>query len=126
MVASLRIELFPVDLRRTVPFYVEVLRFEVVRDDRPLDTYLALRRGSVELGLSERSEAAPGSRRPPHGAELVLEVDDVAAERDHVADRAELDEDLTERPWGLTDFRVLDPDGSYWRVTGRAGPGARS
>jgi hypothetical protein len=27
--------------------------------------------------------------------------------------------ELTRRPWGLTDFRVMDPDGYYWRVTSR-------
>jgi catechol 2,3-dioxygenase-like lactoylglutathione lyase family enzyme len=29
-------------------------------------------------------------------------------------------EDLAGRPWGLRDFRLLDPSGYYWRVTGRA------
>jgi hypothetical protein len=31
-----------------------------------------------------------------------------------------LAEDLQERPWGLTDFRILDPAGYYLRITGRA------
>jgi hypothetical protein len=26
-------------------------------------------------------------------------------------------EGLTSRPWGLRDFRLVDPDGYYWRVT---------
>jgi uncharacterized glyoxalase superfamily protein PhnB len=26
-------------------------------------------------------------------------------------------ETLTARPWGLRDFRLLDPDGYYWRIT---------
>jgi len=32
-----------------------------------------------------------------------------------------LDEDLQDRPWGLRDFRILDPDGYYLRITNRAG-----
>jgi hypothetical protein len=28
-----------------------------------------------------------------------------------------LAEPLTDRPWGLRDFRVVDPDGYYLRVT---------
>ena len=28
-----------------------------------------------------------------------------------------LEEDITARPWGLRDFRLLDPDGYYWRIT---------
>jgi hypothetical protein len=54
--------------------------------------------------------------------ELVLEVDDVMAERDRVITAGwPLAEDLQDRPWGLTDFRLLDPAGYYLRITGRAG-----
>jgi hypothetical protein len=52
--------------------------------------------------------------------ELVLEVDDLGAEHDRVrASGWPLAEDLHERPWGLTDFRVLDPSGYYLRITDR-------
>lgn len=30
-----------------------------------------------------------------------------------------LEEGLTSRPWGLSDFRLLDPHGHYLRITGR-------
>jgi lactoylglutathione lyase len=33
--------------------------------------------------------------------------------------RAEIAEPIAERPWGLRDFRLADPDGYYWRVTTR-------
>jgi len=59
MAATLRCEIFPADLDATVGFYVSVLGFELVRDER-------------------------------------------------------------DRPWGLRDFRLLDPSGYYWRITGRA------
>ena len=50
----------------------------------------------------------------------MLVVDDVQAERDRlVAAGVELAEDLTDRPWGLTDVRVHDPDGYYLRITDR-------
>ena len=64
---------------------------------------------------------ARAARRPPAGVELVLEVDDVGAERDQIA-AAEwpITEDLRDRPWGLRDFRVLDPAGYYLRITDRA------
>lgn len=39
-------------------------------------------------------------------------------ERDRVVAAGwSLAEDLTRRPWGLVDFRLLDPDGYYLRVT---------
>ena len=63
----------------------------------------------------------------PRQVELVLEVDDLEAARARVLDSGwALDEDLTARPWGLTDFRLLDPSGYYWRVTEPAGGGTDS
>lgn len=118
--ANLRIELFPPDLDAFVAFWTEVLGFVLERDERASPSpYVALRRGAVRVG------AAPGwgeddrdARRPPTGAEIVLEVADVVGERDRVARLWPLEEDLLLRPWGLRDFRVLDPAGHYVRLTG--------
>jgi uncharacterized glyoxalase superfamily protein PhnB len=67
---------------------------------------------------------ARAARLPPAGVELVLEVDDVVAERDQVTAAGwPITEDLHDRPWGLRDFRVLDPAGYYLRITDR-GPGS--
>jgi lactoylglutathione lyase len=83
---------------------------------------VSLTRGSVRIGAARRAVLdGAAERRPPTGVELVLEVDDVAAERDRVAAAGwPLAEDLRERPWGLTDFRILDPAGYYLRITSRA------
>ncbi|MCI9890089.1 VOC family protein [Micrococcales bacterium 31B] len=52
----------------------------------------------------------------------MIDVDDVRAARERVtAAGVELIADLTEQPWGLTDFRFADPDGFYLRVTNRYG-----
>ncbi len=62
----------------------------------------------------------PEARRPPVGVELVLEVDDLDFERERVAEAGwPVADKITERPWGLSDFRLLDPDGYYWRITAR-------
>jgi len=117
---SLRCELFPDDLDAALRFYVEILAFEVERDERTSSTpYAALSRGGVRLGLSRRPEVADrGDRRPPVGVELVLEVENLqAAHQQVVCAGWPIVEDLTDRPWGLTDFRVLDPAGYYWRIT---------
>ena len=66
---------------------------------------------------------APSSRGQDQeaGAELVLEVDDVAAERGRVVAAGwPLHEELQDRPWGLKDFRILDPAGYYLRITDRS------
>ena len=82
-----------------------------------------MQRGAVRVGAARRAVAAArAARLPPTGVELVLEVDDVAAERDLVTAAGwPLDQDLQNRAWGLTDFRVVDPAGYYLRITSRAG-----
>lgn len=48
----------------------------------------------------------------------VLEVDDLERDRERVAATGwPVSEEITERLWGLRDFRLLDPDGYYWRIT---------
>ena len=119
-----RFEIFPDDLDLTIDFYTRVLRFRLTADrrDEPI-AYVSLRRGGVRIG-AVRAEVpdARAARLPPAGVELVLEVDDVRAERDAVVAAGwPISEDLQHRPWGLTDFRILDPAGYYLRITDRAG-----
>ncbi|GAB3596252.1 VOC family protein [Microbacterium tumbae] len=121
MPASLRIELFPTDLERALTFYTAVLGFALEQDDRTLPApYAAVRRDAVRIGMLA-SPGAAGARVPPLGVEIVIEVDDITAERDRViAAGGVLQDDLQRRPWGLTDFRMLDPDGHFLRLTERA------
>jgi lactoylglutathione lyase len=124
MEMTLRFEIFPADLDETVDFYSRVLGFSLTADRRAdANAYVALRRGQVRVGAARRPAAgAREVRRPPSGVELVLEVDDIVGERDRVvAEGWPLEEDLQDRPWGLTDFRLLDPSGYYLRITNRAG-----
>jgi lactoylglutathione lyase len=100
-----------------------VLGFVVLKDQRDVPAaYVYLGRGGVRVGaLREDAPADHAARRPPSGVELVLEVDDIGAERDRVVAAGwPLDENLQHRSWGLTDFRILDPDGYYLRITDRA------
>jgi lactoylglutathione lyase len=121
---SLRLEVFPSDLGRFVDFYVRVLRFDLIADRRGTSApYVSVRRGAVNIGATRAWQTVDASSRAvPAGAELVIEVDDLVAERDAlVAADYPLAEDITERPWGLADFRAFDPDGYYIRFTTRDG-----
>jgi len=122
----LRLELFVVDLDRSVAFYERVLGLALER--READ-YASLRGGELVLGLGAVA-ALPERRDGPGfsqerlrgdrgaGAELVLEVDDLEAALHRVERTGHpLAEALRRRPWGLRDFRLVDPDGYYWRVT---------
>jgi lactoylglutathione lyase len=119
---AMRFEIFPADLDATADFYTRVLGFALVRDERDHEVaYLSLERDDVRIGALARPEIADsGQRRPPTGAEIVLEVDDLETSRDRVrSEQCPIEEDITARPWGLDDFRLLDPSGYYLRITTR-------
>jgi uncharacterized glyoxalase superfamily protein PhnB len=120
MPATLRVEVFPAEIDRAVAFYT-TLGFTVTRrHEGPPMRYASMQYGQVRLGLAEREPADPALRMLPIGTEIVVDVDDVRAERDRVvAAGIPLLEDLVTREWGLTDFRLTDPDGFYWRFTSR-------
>jgi lactoylglutathione lyase len=131
MTLRLRLELFVDDLDRSVAFYTGLLGFDLDRRDAG---YASLRRGDVVLGLGPVAKlpeaGGPGfsQRRlaagKGAGVEIVLELDDepaVAALHDRCRAGGVVVEPLRDRPWGLRDFRLLDPDGYYLRITHRAG-----
>jgi len=121
---TLWFEIFPDDLDVIVDFCTRVLLFRLAADQRSEPSpYVALQRDDVRIGAARRAGPdARTARMPPAGVELVLEVDDVLAERDRViAAGWPLAEDLQDRPWGMKDFRILDPAGYYLRITDRAG-----
>lgn len=125
MVTSLRMELFVSDLLRSVEFYRSVLGFEVGRHG---EDYASVRDGDVVLGLALVANL-PKSDGPGFtqarlagdrgaGVEIVLEVDDLSAAAARViAAGYPISEPPQRRPWGLTDFRLFDPDGYYLRIT---------
>jgi lactoylglutathione lyase len=121
----LRIELFVDDLDTSIGFYA-ALGFAVERREHD---YASLRWGDAVIGLGPIAKLPPSGPGPGFtrerlagvrgaGTEIVLEVDDldVALAAVHAAGHA-LAEEPTDRPWGLRDFRLTDPDGYYLRLT---------
>jgi predicted enzyme related to lactoylglutathione lyase len=118
-------EIFPDDADETADFYEGVLGFVVTDDRRHAELpYLGMARDEVRLGAT--TVLGPGERRhrlPPTGVEIVLEVDDLQAERDRVHRAGwPVAQDITLQPWGRRDFRLLDPNGYYLRLTERQAP----
>jgi catechol 2,3-dioxygenase-like lactoylglutathione lyase family enzyme len=133
---NLRLELFVADMERAIAFYRDVLGFKLLRRD---PGYASVGHGDVVFGLgpiAKLPESGGYFTRPRLaqerglGVEIVLEVDDVrAAHAAVVGSGYPILEPLQERPWGLTDFRLADPDGYYLRITSRgrgAGDGDRA
>ena len=123
---GVRLELFVADMDASIAFYRRVLGFELVREE---SDYASLRSGSVTFGLGPIAKLPTqgGYFTRPRlagdrgaGVEIVLEVDDVAAYRRRVETSGyPVLHELQARPWGLTDFRLADPDGYYLRLTSR-------
>lgn len=123
--ASLRLELFVDDVQRSVDFYTGVLGFDLVYGDA---SYATVQGGQVRLGIGPKSGLGAGHYFNPElgdervglGVEIVIEVDDVQNAYDAVCAAGwPRESELAEQDWGLTDFRVADPDGYYLRLTSR-------
>jgi lactoylglutathione lyase len=121
---GLRAELFVTDVARSVAFYRDVLGFEVLR--QAPGGYKSVGREGAVLGLSDVARLPEDHPARPdrgdalgRGVELVVMVDDVAGLHARARDSGEGSVSaLATQPWGLTDFRVVDPDGYYIRITG--------
>ena len=120
MPASLRIEVFPSDMKRFLDFYVGILQFNIRKQE---GTYVFVQRDDIFIGAIEVSnnDTLPEKeryRRPTKGIEIVFEVDNLVAERDRILSQGwKLVDDIKKQEWGLEDFRLVDPDGYYVRIT---------
>ena len=120
---ELHLELFVDDLARSRSFYTGVLGFNVIRQKS--DGFTELRRGSAVIALNHTSvlhaqhpARARDDERIARGVEVVLITEQLAEiYEDVLASGWPLSTALTEQPWGMTDFRIVDPDGCYIRVS---------
>lgn len=125
---GLRYELFVDDIERSCHFYEQVLGFSR-HSVIPGESYTPISSGPVKIGVELATEL-PGDHHfnqeklAGHrgvGLEIVIEVDDVDAFYEHATARIESAqgqvEPIRDSSWGLRDFRVVDPDGYYTRVT---------
>jgi catechol 2,3-dioxygenase-like lactoylglutathione lyase family enzyme len=127
---GLRFELFVDDVEASVRFYGATLELLPPESWSP-DGYVPLRAGAVTIGVQHYTKLPAehhfnrvrlaGPRGV--GVEIVIEVDDVDRAYAFASPEAERHrgriEPLAERSWGAKDFRLIDPDGYYVRVTSR-------
>ncbi len=121
--AQLQINLAVRDMDRAVQFYIKYLGFkEMVLNPG----YVLLHRGALIIGLKTDEllwHPAVVDHNPKDlvrgvGIELVLEVSDIDCFYRQIQDSGiSIQEPLVDRPWGAKDFRILDSEGYYWRIT---------
>ncbi len=128
------------DLYRSAVFYTHALGFSVQytrpfgialdqpvhpESHRPVLQYVSLRNGRVVLGLAPWPDLPAGHhlRRGPEamrglGVEILVRSTDVNAAERQVGEAGFPIESPAQRPpCGATDFRAINPDGYYIRVT---------
>ena len=104
------------DLQATIAFYTNALGFTLMGTLEDPPTWCSLRRDDVELMFvwfpphdhGPEEEDHPG---PAMSGVLYVRCEDVAALHEQVKARAQICEPLTDQPYGMREFAVLDPSG---------------
>ncbi len=121
----MRIELFVKNLNDSAKFYTDVLGFTKGKES---DKYISMRNGDAVIGLGvlslldDNHYLKPGSESERKGVcvEIVFEVDDIKTYVNKIQNsNYPIETGVTVRPWGATDFRIVDPDGYYIRITSK-------
>ena len=110
-VLSSRVLLHPVDFERSLRFYAESLGLHIYREwgsGSSRGAVFFLGGGFLELSGSSRTTASEASEN----TRLWLQVRDVNAVVSQVGDAGiEIIEPPTDKPWGLREMQIRDPDG---------------
>jgi lactoylglutathione lyase len=132
LLLGLRFERFVDDVEASVSFYGATLGLVPPENWSP-EGYVPLRTGAVTVGVQNHTKLpvehhfSASHLAGPRGVglEIVIEVDDV--DRAYALASLEAErhrgriEPLCHRPWNTRDFRLVDPDGYYLRVTSGRG-----
>ncbi|MBY5774195.1 glyoxalase [Rhizobium leguminosarum] len=121
---QLSLELFAECPEKSIDFYRRVLGFEVQGSSSA--EYTMLKYGDAVIAINSHSVLSTdhplriaSGQRAGLGVEIVLKVSDVEDAYRAAQESGWPVSDLALQPWGLRDFRLVDPDGYYVRVTGR-------
>lgn len=126
-VNNILIELHVPDFEKVKEFYGK-LGFEVVWERKPeaKKGYLVMRNennilcfwpGNEEVYNQSYFKKFPKNTVRSYGVEVVLMMKDVEGIYKKVKKFAKITDKLVTRPWGLKDFRIIDPFGYYLRIT---------
>lgn len=124
---NLDIELHVPDFKPVKDFYSK-LGFSLVWERQPEGQkgYLVLKRGQTILCFwcgneqvldQEYFKNFPADTSRGYGVEIVIPISDVESFYEQVKVFANVVGQLQVRPWGMKDFRIIDPFGFYLRFT---------
>lgn len=121
------LELQVPNFRKIKEFYRK-LGFEVIWERQPEEFkgYLVLKMennilcfwaGNKKVYEQEYFQQFPKNSPRGYAVEIVIMVSELDKYYAKVKNQVKIFEDLQQRPWGLRDFRIVDPFGFYLRIT---------
>jgi predicted enzyme related to lactoylglutathione lyase len=116
------VELFVEDTDKSRNFYRDLIGMSVVRNS---PDYIELSSGQAQISICPKAGLRKGhylaetpEQRLGCRVEFCLEVQNLKEIYDRAIQAgAIIHEPIEKRPWGRTDFRIIDPDGAYLRIT---------
>ncbi|MBE7099158.1 VOC family protein [Bacillus cereus] len=116
-----RLELFVEDLQRSIRFYEEILTLVFSKKN----TRVRIKLGDFSLLLTpdyilnENHYLKTGGLNPKgKGVEIIIAFDHIEQIYQHVLEKNyPVECNLKMQSWGMKDFRIVDPDGYYLRLT---------
>lgn len=126
-ISNVLLELQVPDFEKVKEFYGK-LEFKVVWERKPEgfkgylvikmeDNILCFWAGNEMVWEQDYLKKFPKESQRGYGTEIVLMVKNLEDYYSQVKDRVEIFEPLQNKPWGLKDFRVVDPFGFCLRFT---------
>lgn len=117
-----RLELFVEDLQRSIRFYEEILGLIFSKKNESgamvkLEGFTLLL--TPDYILDENHYLKKGSLTPKgKGIEIIIVFDNIEQVYQHVLEEGyPVESNLKTQSWGMKDFRIVDPDGYYLRLT---------
>jgi catechol 2,3-dioxygenase-like lactoylglutathione lyase family enzyme len=111
------------DMGASRAFYEELLGFELVMDLGWILTYSSPTNRTAQISISP-GDALSGEKMRPY---LTIEVDEVDAVHEAALARGyDIVHPLTDEPWGVRRFFVVEPGGLVLNILGRTPLGERS
>lgn len=124
---SVLLELHVPDFEKVKSFYGK-LGFQVVWERKPEDSkgYLTIRfednilsfwPGNEEVHNQNYFKRFSKKTKRGYGVEIIIQTGKLEETYERAKEFAEITDMLMVRPWGLKDFRIVDPFGYYLRFT---------
>ncbi|MFP7487601.1 VOC family protein [Priestia filamentosa] len=119
---NFRLELFVEDLKRAIRFYEDIIGLTFSKKN---ETGAMIKQDHFSLLLThdsildENHYFKKGGLHPKgKGVEVIIVSDDIEKLYNHVLEgNYPIESKLELRSWGMRDFRIVDPDGYYVRLT---------